>query len=109
MLGQEQACAAPSPPARLGGGTPASGAAARDGRGHNGVGDGRRWRSSSSPTTVMARMVRCIRVRKMVVVVGSHGQRDDHGGDRSGGDRGGEGRAAAAAKAACPFLYPSWT
>ena len=88
MLGQEQACAAPSPPARLGGGTPASGAAARDGRGHNGVGDGRRWRSSSSPTTVMARMGTCMRVRK-VVVVSNHSQRDDHDSDR-GGDHGGE-------------------
>ena len=48
----------------------------------------RRWRSSSSPTTVMARMVRCMRVRK-VVVVGIHGQHDDRGSDR-GGDRSGE-------------------
>ena len=42
----------------------------------------------------MARMMMHMRVRK-VVVVGSHGQRDDHGGDR-GGDRGG--RADATAK-----------
>ena len=40
------------------------------------------------------RMMMHMRVRK-VVVVGSHGQRDDHGGDR-GGDRGG--RADATAK-----------
>ena len=31
----------------------------------------------------MARMMMHMRVRK-VVVVGSHGQRDDHGGDRGG-------------------------
>ena len=36
----------------------------------------------------MARMVRCMRVRK-VVVVSNHSQRDDHDSDR-GGDHGGE-------------------
>ena len=45
-----------------------------------------------------------MRVRK-VVVVGSHGQCDDHGGDR-GSDRGG--KTDATAKVEKPFFTPSY-